>query len=288
MKREFEFLIDDKFDGKDIKFVLENELKCSSNIITRLKKGEYILLNGKRETVIKKLAYGDRLKIIIPEESPKELIKNPQITFDVIFEDEDILVVNKPAKIPTHPSQNHYTDTLANGIAAYIDSGEFVFRAVNRLDRETSGIVLIAKNILAAHLLSAEATARKIKKIYYAICENEVNPPSGLIDAPIAREKESIIKRCVRSDGRAALTKYETVKVICGKSLVKVNPLTGRTHQIRVHFAYIGSPLLGDALYGHDIGERTRLHCKEMSFTHPILKKHMTVECPLPPDFSLS
>ena len=288
MKREFEFLIDDKFDGKDIKFVLKNELKCSSNIITRLKKGEYILLNGKRETVIKKLAYGDRLKIIIPEDSPKELIKNPQITFDVIFEDEDILVVNKPAKIPTHPSQNHYTDTLANGIAAYIGSGEFVFRAVNRLDRETSGIVLIAKNMLAAHLLSAEAAARKIKKIYYAICENEVNPPSGLIDAPIAREKESIIKRCVRSDGRAALTKYETVKVICGKSLVKVNPLTGRTHQIRVHFAYIGSPLLGDALYGHDIGERTKLHCKEMSFTHPILKKHMTVECPFPPDFSLS
>lgn len=287
MNRNFVFNIDERLQNKEIKCILENELQCSANIISKLKQGEYILLNNKHATVRKKVMVGDKLEIILPDDKSNNIVKNPEIKFQILFEDEDVLVVDKPANIPTHPSINHYTDTLANGVMNYFD-GEFMFRAVNRLDRETSGVVLIAKNILSAHLLSEQVKNRKITKIYYAITENVPKQECGEINAPIARETESIIKRCVREGGKESRTIFEILKKNDKNALVMAEPVTGRTHQIRVHFSHIGCPLFGDIMYGSkEENERVRLHCKKLIFNHPLTNKCMEIDSKLPNDFNI-
>lgn len=288
MKREFLFNIDNKYSNVEIKWFLENVLKCSANIISKLKQGDFILVNEKRENVRKKLSEGDKLKIIIPSFKSENILPNPDIKFSILYEDEDVLVIDKPSGIPTHPSIHHYTDTLANGVAAYINNPDFTFHPVNRLDRETSGTVLLAKNMLSAHLLSKQLKEHKIEKTYYLITEKCPLKDSDTIIAPIAREQESIIKRCVRDDGKYAETRYKVIKSDGNKTLVMAKPVTGRTHQIRVHFGHIGCPLLGDRLYGTPIAdERTRLHCRELTFFHPITDKKMTVISPEPDDFNI-
>ncbi len=288
MERRFVFRIDEDYDGKDIKALLCNHLRCSSNIISRLKKGEYIKLNGEHATVRKQLSAGDELVIIIPEEKNENILPNPDIGVSVLYEDEDILVVNKQACIATHPSVKHYDDTLANGVANYVKDKNFTFRAVNRLDRQTSGIVIIAKNMLSAHLLGEQIKTGKIKKVYYAVCEGIPRVKKGRISAPIARESESIIKRCVSEKGKESTTLYETIKEHNGMALVKAEPVTGRTHQIRVHLSHIGCPIYGDDMYGSvHAGERVRLHCKDIFFTHPITGADMHVECDFPEDFNI-
>ncbi len=204
------------------------------------------------------------------------------ITDDVkpVYNDEDILVLNKPAFMPVHESRNHRGDTLANAAACYMDS-DTAFRAVYRLDRDTSGLVLIAKNELAACKL-----AGKIHKDYYAVCSG-VLKGKGTIDLPIRRVCESIIERGVFSDGEKAVTHWEAVSNKSNTTLLKINLETGRTHQIRVHFAHLGYPLLGDTLYGEntDLIKRQALHCKTIYFTHPITNKEMAIECDFPNDF---
>lgn len=285
MQRRFDFKIDEEFAEREVISLLESKLQCSANIITKLKKGEYILLNGRRVTVREILKFGDKLEIILPIEPSENIVPNDEISFEILYEDEDILAVNKPAGIPTHPSINHYHDTLANGVKAYLGE-DFTFRAVNRLDRETSGVVLIAKNMLSAHILSRAVKNREIKKIYCAICHGVPDKAEGVIDFPIARENESIIKRCVRDDGKESQTRYKVEKTDGEYSLVFAEPITGRTHQIRVHFAHIGCPLFGDKLYGSDIeNERVRLHCRSLEFRHPISKNKVKVFAESPEDF---
>lgn len=287
LNRKFVFNIDEKLQNREVKYILENELRCSANIISKLKQGEYILLNNKHVTVRQKVRTGDKLEIVLPNERSDNIVKNSDIKFQILFEDDDILVVDKPANIPTHPSLNHYSDTLANGVINYYD-GHFTFRAVNRLDRETSGVVLIAKNILSAHLLSDQVKKRKITKIYYAITENIPENETGEINAPIARERESIIKRCVREDGKEAKTIFKIIEKNDKNALVKAEPVTGRTHQIRVHFSHIGCPLFGDKMYGSKVeNERVRLHCKKIIFNHPITDEVLCIECDLPDDFNI-
>lgn len=284
--REFVFKIQQ--DGIEILNLLTHELHCSANIISKMKQGEYILVNGKRENVRCRLKSGDELKVIIPSAGAGQIEQNPEIKFGILYEDEDILIAEKPADLPTHPSMHHFTDTLANGVVAYLNDSSFTFRAVNRLDRETSGVVLIAKNMLSAHLLSLAVKERRIKKIYRAITCGVPKECSGVIKAPIAREIESIITRCVREDGQYAETHYKLLKEKSRLALLEVEPITGRTHQIRVHFAHIGCPLLGDGLYGERIeGERTRLHCYKMEFIHPITGEFISAVSDLPKDFDI-
>ncbi len=284
--REFRFVADGELVGKEILTVLTSILGCSSNIVSKLKQGEYILVNGKQENVRYRLLENDELVINIPSEKSENIVSNGSVSFGILFEDEDILVVDKPFGIPTHPSIHHYDDTLANGVMAYINDEDFTFRAVNRLDRETSGIVLIAKNMLSAHILSKAVADRKIEKIYRAVTVGVPGDEKGEIIAPIAREMESIITRCVRDDGQYAHTEYEVLKKGDGIALLDVRPITGRTHQIRVHFSHIGYPLFGDVVYGEKIeGERTRLHCYKMSFYHPITKELIEIISELPDDF---
>lgn len=285
MQRRFYFKIDEEFSGREVISLLERKLKCSKNIITKLKKGEYILLNGRRVTVREILNAGDELEIILPIEPSENILPNGEIPFRILYEDEDILVVDKPAGVPTHPSINHYQDTLANGVKAYLGD-DFTFRAVNRLDRDTSGVVLIAKNMLSCHILSDAVKNHAVQKTYCAICHGVPKESKGIIDLPIKREKESIIKRCVDSGGKVAKTEYRVEKQEGKFSLLTARPITGRTHQIRVHFAHIGCPLFGDRLYGSDVeNERVRLHCKSMEFVHPITQKAMKISAELPDDF---
>ena len=196
--------------------------------------------------------------------------------------------MDKPSGLPTHPSINHYTDTLANGVIAYINDADFTIHIVNRLDRETSGVVLFAKHMLSAHLLSLQIKNHELKKTYYALTENIPPNEKGIINAPIARECESIIKRCVREDGKPSETLYKVLKAKNNNALILAEPLTGRTHQIRVYFSYINCPLAGDNLYGNGIQrDRLYLHCASLFFKHPVTGTPVTVKSKLPEEFTV-
>ena len=198
----------------------------------------------------------------------------------MVFENESVIVFNKPQGMPVHPSMNHYEDTLGNYFSALYP--ELTFRPVNRLDKGTSGLCIVAKDAHAASLLQGCCT-----KVYYAAAEGET-PPEGRIDAPIARERESIILRCVREDGQPSVTEYRRITFSGRYSLLEVRPLTGRTHQIRVHFAHIGHPLAGDDMYGGGLENITRqaLHCGSITFREPQTGEMMTVTAELPDDMA--
>lgn len=277
--REIIFKIDDKNSGLMIRDFLRN-FGVSSALLTKLKQDENgIKLNGKFAKAIEVLKSGDNLTVNIknsgkmPEKFECENVK-------VAYNDEDILVLNKPPLMPVHESRNHRGDTLANVAACYMES-DCAFRAVYRLDRDTSGLVLIAKNELAASKL-----AGKIKKDYYAVVSGKFEG-RGTIDLPIRRVQESIIERGVFDDGERAVTHYEAIKTDGENTLLKLNLETGRTHQIRVHFSHLGAPLLGDTLYGGSCEKinRQALHCKTIYFTHPITYEKITVDCDFPNDF---
>ena len=277
--RIIELKISSKDNGRQIRDFLR-DFGVSSALLTKLKNTENgITKNGEFARTIDKIFTGDTIKRSIENRGkmPEKLI-----TDDVkpVYSDEDILVLNKPAFMPVHESRNHRGDTLANAAACYMDS-DTAFRAVYRLDRDTSGLVLIAKNELAACKL-----AGKIHKDYYAVC-NGVLKGKGTIDLPIRRVCESIIERGVFDDGEKAVTHWEAISNKSNTTLLKINLETGRTHQIRVHFAHLGYPLLGDTLYGGntDLIKRQALHCKTIYFTHPITNKEMAIECDFPNDF---
>ncbi len=282
--REFILNIGDNFAGKDIKFILKYHFKLSGALITRLKTGNHILLNGKKEFVNKIVSAGDTLKITLPEERSKSIVPN-DIPIDILYEDEDILAVNKPHNMPTHPSIHHFEGTLANAVMHYYKDIPFTFRAVTRLDRDTSGVVIIAKNAVSADRLSKQLQKGNLSKEYIALCVGAPAKKSGTIDAPIKRTAEGIIKRCISPDGKRAISDYEVVNTAKGFSLIRLFPKTGRTHQLRLHLSHIGTPIYADFLYGEDIeNERIRLHCASVSFIHPESGEEINVSAPIPSD----
>lgn len=276
--RIIEFKITEKDNQKTIRDFLR-EFGVSSSLLKKLKHTENgITLNGKFAKSIELLSTGDILKISIENsgEMPKRL-ENSNV--QVCYNDEDIIVLNKPPYMPVHESRNHRGDTLANVAACYMEK-DTAFRAVYRLDRDTSGLVLIAKNELSACKL-----AGKVKKSYYAVCQG-ILTGEGTIDLPIRRIEESIIVRGVFDDGERAVTHWKAVKSFNDKTLLCINLETGKTHQIRVHFSHLGYPLLGDSLYGGDCTEinRQALHCKTISFIHPVTGQNITVDSDFPDD----
>ncbi len=275
--RRITFIIEEKDNKRQIRDFLRS-FGISASLLTRLKQTENgIMLNGRQEKTIAALNTGDKLEISI--ESKGEMPEPSGEKIEILYEDEDILAVNKPPFMPVHESRNHRGDALSNAVAGYIRE-QTAFRAVYRLDRDTSGIVVVAKNELAAAKL-----AGKIKKDYYAIVCGKFEKASS-IDAPIARLGKSIIKRGVNENGERAVTHYEPICSGNRYSLLKINLETGRTHQIRVHFSSIGASLLGDTLYGEASEEISRqaLHCKTVYFTHPVTEKEITVSCDFPED----
>ena len=284
--RKIEFIVTKDLDGTEIKYILYKSLELSSKLIRKLKTyDDGIMLNNKKATVREKVSSGDVLLVNIRDEVSLNIVPN-DIPLDVVYEDEDILAVNKPYNMPTHPSQNHYEGTLANGVMNYYKVTDFVFRAVNRLDRDTTGIVLIAKNRYSSELFCRQIRNGEIQKTYLAIVSGTPENIKGVVEAPIKRKEDSVITRIVADDGQYAKTEYEVLKSENGFSLVRLMPKTGRTHQIRVHMAHIGHPLYSDFIYGVEVeGERTRLHCSELTFYHPVKEEMLTLTAPVPDDF---
>ena len=254
-------------DSRELKGFLLSEIGLS---VTMLKKVKYsgLFVNGEKATVRKKIKDGDVVEVLFPCEDSSEIeaIEHP---INVIYEDEDILAVSKPTTMPVHPSKGNSLVTLANAVMWYYRDRPFVFRAVNRLDRDTSGIVLIAKNADAAHRLSSAMKRGEFTKEYLAIVDG-IPDKYGTVNAKIARERDGEMKRIVREDGKDAVTHYELIKTDSERSLVRIRLETGRTHQIRVHMAHIGHPLTNDFLYGKgNPGDTYSLHAERLTIPHP-------------------
>lgn len=270
---------------------LRRQLSLSSSQITKLKQKPLgITVNGQHRTVRHMLNTGDVVELDFEDENKSENIVPVNIPIDILYEDGDIIVLNKPYDMPTHPSHGHFEDTLANGLMYYfMQKGEkCLFRAANRLDRETSGIVLCAKNGPAASRLSESMQKGRFEKTYFALLHGEI-PEKGTIEKNIKRRDESVIFRCVcgENEGKYAKTVYKRHWVSNDKkySFVTLSPVTGRTHQLRVHTAYIGTPIVGDSLYGTGDGQKLMLHAGKLSFPHPFEDKIITLTAPIPERF---
>lgn len=237
--------------------------------VTLVKKAKYggIFLNGENVTVRATVNLGDKIEVFL-DEGKSEGIPPMDIPLKVLYEDEDILAVDKPTNMPTHPSKGNNLPTLANAVMGYY-GGNFVFRSVNRLDRDTSGIVIIAKNKISASALSSSMKKGLWSKKYNALVDGCPAPKEATIDAPIERIAEGNIKREVRPDGKRAITKYRVIEDHGDSTLCEITLLTGRTHQIRVHMSHIGHPLSSDFLYGTPSEREYFLRCVEISFPHP-------------------
>ena len=258
--------------------------------LTQLKKmPESILINGVWSYMRTPLHSGDILTVHIRETESSPNIPPVELPLDIVYEDEDIVVVNKPAGMPVHPSLNNYRNSLANALMYYYQQQgkPFIFRCTNRLDRDTSGLTVIAKHMVSSSILSSMTARHEIEREYLAVVQGSVVPSSGTIDAPIGRTGSSLIERKIDFEhGERAVTHYHVVKEENGHSLVSLILETGRTHQIRVHMKYIGFPLAGDYLYNPDMEyiQRQALHSCRLSFRHPITGKHMEFTADLPED----
>ena len=263
-----------------IRDYLKGRLGLSTALIGKVKY-DNVKLNGEYVHMRAMVKNGDVIEITLPDEE-SENIEPIYIAIDIIYEDEYVIAVNKPKNMPVHPSRGNHLPTVANAIRAYVGH-PFVFRAINRLDRDTSGIVLIAKDRLSGAKLYQSMKERKFGKTYLAIIEGVPEVAHGVINAPIVREYEGSIKRVVRNDGKECINEYELVESYDnGTSLVKVTPHTGRTHQIRVHMAHIGHPLVDDFLYGTRGEETYSLHCSSLSFPHPFTGETIVINANYP------
>ena len=333
MQRILKYIISENTTPVTILDFLKKE-GFSRHILSSMKNTpNTIILNSERGFGRSVLKPQDHLIITVPETESGENIIRTKMDLNIIYEDEDILVINKPADMPVHPSAGNYENTLANGIAWYFaEKGEdFVYRCINRLDRDTSGLTIVAKHAVSAAILGQMVRAKAeqglkapgIHRTYLALVEGKVVPVSGVIDAPIARQEDRCLRRVVdfkRGDRAVThyrvLTGWQTGNAQKFRSLVKLQLETGRTHQIRVHMAYLGHPLVGDFLYNPAYGEnqidrrdnensgerqifqgktfscgkgqydigRQALHAWKLSFLHPMTGQSMNFTAPLPPD----
>lgn len=287
MNRTLEYIITE--EGCTIKEFLKKK-GYSRHVFIQLKKiRESVLVDGVWEHLNYVLKPGQILVIKYEEEQASETIIPVQLPLFVVYEDEDIIVLNKPAGMPIHPSQGNYENTLANALAYYYkEKGEnFIFRCVNRLDRDTTGLLIVAKHGISACGLSEQMVNRQIKREYYAIVEG-MTPACGTISAPIGRTADSTIERQVDfENGEYAVTHFRRINYEKGYSLLAIQLETGRTHQIRVHMKYMGYPLPGDFLYNPNYSKinRQALHSAKLSFRHPITGKLLSFCADLPEDF---
>ena len=324
MQRTITYEIDKQGAGRDIRGFLRAQ-GYSRHILAHIKPlAHAVLVNGKHELLRYELKEGDRLQITIEDEAPSAHVIPAPVPFRVAYEDEDLLVIDKPAGVSIHPAPGHPADTLANGLAHYYEQQgiPFVFRCINRLDRDTTGLLIVAKNLISASILEQALQAHAIRRTYLALAEGEMTG-TGTVDLPIARKEGSLIERCVDERGDRAVTHY---RLAAPEELLSSLPAdgsagnadsffadlpatplilnleTGRTHQIRVHMAAIGHPLLGDSLYNprwaalYEKGVptpgaalplglgRQALHSWKLEFSHPVTKRPMRFVAPVPED----
>ena len=291
MDRHLSFSVTAEESGRKIEEFLKQK-GCSHHVLTHLKRTERgIVLNGEWAYSSTRLQSGDVLELWIREEESSDQIIPAPLPLAIVYEDEDLMVINKPADMPIHPSINNHDNTMANAVMYYFqEKGEhFVYRCVNRLDRDTSGLLILAKNMFSAAVLYRQSAERKIHREYLAIAAGET-PEDGIIDAPIARAADSAIMRCVDfASGERAVTHYKRLLYSEERdcSLLQIRLETGRTHQIRVHMKYIGHPLLGDFLYhpsAMELIQRQALHYWSLTFAHPVTGESMHFTAPPPMD----
>ena len=292
MERTLTYKIDNSISPLPVSQFLKQKGFSMQNLTQLKKDPAAVLADGAPCFMNHVLQPGEVLTIHILEEHSSEKIPPVDLPLDIVYEDEDLMVVNKPAGMPIHPSMNNYYNSLANGLAYYFAKQDcpFVFRCINRLDRDTSGLTLIAKHSVSGGMLStmiANKTTSGITREYLAIVKGSVTPPEGTINAPLARKEGSIIERCVDFEkGENAITHYKVLDEKNGHSLVSLILETGRTHQIRIHMKYLGYPLIGDYLYNPDMEliKRQALHAFKLSFRHPITGEDLHFTAPLPKD----
>lgn len=285
---QLKWVIDSHHSDMLIKDFLKEE-EISRTALTDIKfKGGSIKVNGEEVNVRYKLTTGDQLSILFPLERPSEGMMGECIPLDILFEDEYLLVVNKPAAMNTIPSREHPSGSLANALVGYYQQKGLIATShiVTRLDRDTSGIVLVAKHRHVHHLFSLMQRKGVVKRTYEALADGLIGADDGTIKQPIGRKEDSIIERVVRDDGQYACTHFHVIKRYQTFTHIELQLETGRTHQIRVHMSFMDHPLLGDDLYGGDISliNRQALHCKKITFTHPFLRTEMSFTSPLPAD----
>lgn len=291
MNRNIDYIIDEDSAGLRVEQFLRRKRYSGQNLSEIKRMPKSILVNGVHYYMRQELSKGDHLQVCICETKNSEKIPPTNLPLDIIYEDEDILVLNKPAGMPIHPSLNNYTNSMANALAYYFQSQgkPFIFRCCNRLDRDTSGLTIVSKHLVSGSILSDMTKYREVHREYLAIARGSVTPSEGTIQAPLGRKEGTIIERTVDWEhGEDAVTHYKVVKEANGHSLVSLRLETGRTHQIRIHMKYLGYPLIGDYLYNPDMEYMTRqaLHSHHMEFTHPITGEHMSFTAPLPEDMA--
>ena len=292
-----EYRITTEYHGKPLRDFLRYRLRISAHLLARLKRDERgLLVNGERVTVRCILQEGDLVSVSDFPDEDGAPIEPVELDVDIIYEDEHMLIADKPPYMPTHPSHDHYRDTLANALAwrHKNDQTPFVFRPISRLDRNTSGLVTVAKTKYASSRLNALMVSGGFKKTYVAIVDGVPTPSEGSVHTGMRRTAESIIVRETCPTGtpgsEEAITYYRVLRTAPdGKhSLVQVTPVTGRTHQIRVHMAHLGTPVCGDDLYGtpSPLISRHALHATSLELTHPISGQRLELKSPLPQDMA--
>lgn len=289
MNRTINYEIKEEYDGLRVEQFLKRHGYSSQNLAEIKRMPKSILVNGIHYYMRDMLHAGDRLCVCICETKCSEKIPPTELPLDIVYEDEDIIVINKPAGMPIHPSMNNYHNSMANALAWYYRQQDkpFIFRCCNRLDRDTSGLTVVAKHLVSGNILSSMVRRREIHREYLAIVRGSVTPSSGTIDAPLGRKDGTIIERTVDFEqGERAVTHYKVIEEKNGHSLVSLCLETGRTHQIRIHMKHLGFPLIGDYLYNPDMEyiSRQALHSHRLSFRHPITGETMEFTAPLPAD----
>lgn len=280
-------------EGLQVKDIMRQYFDFSARLRNRIKREKLVTLNGSVTEGWIKTTAGDIVKITLPDEKSNFLPQD--IPLYPVFEDDDILVLNKQPGLIVHPTKGHPTGTVANALMSYMEKTgrHFKIRFVNRLDMDTSGLLVVAKNAYCQNDYTRQMKEGQVEKRYIAIVTGTPSSDSGIIDLPIGRPDPVDVRRGVMESGAPSVTHYRVLERFpssvypCGYSLVELLLETGRTHQIRVHMSHIGHPILGDRLYGGEnihLMERQSLHAARLSFTHPITKERLDIEAPIPDD----
>lgn len=275
--------------GLSVEEILREELNISGRLFRRLKKKKSILVNGKKDNKFKKLNKDDEVVILFEDE--KEIYKPQNITLDVIYEDFDLMIINKQSNIVVHPTKSHSEETIANGVSYYFKTKGInkKVRFINRLDMNTSGVLAIAKNPFGHQQMALQFENDDVEKRYIAVVNGIINDEKGVIDKPIGKDENDPIKNMVIEHGKTSITKYKVLQRFDNATLVELEIKTGRTHQIRVHLAHIGHPIIGDTLYyaESNLIKRQALHAYSLKFRTPRTGELIKVNAELPEDMNL-
>ena len=290
--RRLELTVTPELAGVKVDTLLRGQLGLSGTVIKRVKwLPDGILADGARVNTRFCPAAGQVLSVRLSDSERRGGVVSAPGELDIVYEDEEIIVLNKAPGVSVHPGPGHYDDTLGNFLVDYYEkTGQASdFHPVHRLDRGTSGLLVSAKHPHAQERLKRQLHTADFRRVYLAVCEGAPEPPCGVIDAPLGPKPGSLMEQMVRPDGKPARTRYQVLKSDGRRSLVRLELDTGRTHQIRVHMAYGGNPLTGDFLYGCEdsaLISRPALHSWKLSLRHPVFDRRLDFTCPLPEDMA--